>query len=172
MQTAPTLFSTKGNAAVPAKGDGKKFATSFASSSAEAVSSQFESGNIKAYKDLKEAFETMRDNKVDFVAADAVIGTYTALVNGIDAYPTALLAPASGYCAEVATEKTKVQDKVNSAIQTLINNGTIDVIQRKWLARTIQLDNVPMTAGASNQASQTDLDSAVYSEVSGTSKQN
>lgn len=169
ISSSPVLFSNNSSASVPTNSQKYKISTSLASNSATLVINQFPNSELKTVSELKEAFSLLASGSVDFVAADSIIGTYCANSAGCDAYITAGLSSASGYCIGIPKSSTTLAQQVNTCLSTLKSNGVIDVIIKKWLGKTIDISNIPLTATASNQASQDDLNKAVSGKIDGSS---
>lgn len=141
------------------------FATEMASQSAIAAQAQYSAANIKLCGTISEAFEKLNSGEVKYVAADAVIGTYTSNNTEIDASLIALLSKTSGYCIATKKDKTNLAQKVSAALENLSKGGVLEVIEKRWLGKTLGLDAVQMTAGAANQADAGELEAGVYSQT-------
>lgn len=159
------MFAKDEKAAVPVAGGADKFATEMASQSAIACQSQFSAANIKLNGTLSESFELLEKGDVKYVAADAVIGTYSVNNSDNEAYLVALLSKVSGYCIGADKTKTNLTNKVSAILGNLAKNGVLETIEKRWLGKTLDLDKVQMTAGAANQADAGELEAGVYSQT-------
>ena len=148
LPTAVALFSTPSVTEVPTDSSQPKIAAQVSSKSAWAVTNEFENGSITTSDDLKSAFASLESGQVQYVAADAIIGTYAAHSAGDDVHIVALMQPASGYAVGVLDGNTELKQAVSEALATLSGNGTISVIEEKWLGIALDLSSVPLTAGA------------------------
>lgn len=169
LQTAAALFSTEEKAAIPQKGGSDKISTQLASASALIAQNQYGSGAIKLESSLSASFEALKKGDVKYVAADAVVGTYTGLNSDINASIIALLSKPSGYCIGVSKSNKALQEKIANIVADLSKNGTFDSISCKWLGKTLDFSNTKMTPEASNQADAGELEGGVYGQTSGTS---
>ena len=60
----------------------------------------------------------------------------------------ALMQQAGGYGVGVSDANTDLKQAVSEALATLTGNGTIGVIETKWLGTALDLSSTPLTAGA------------------------
>ncbi len=144
LPTGIALFMQEGqNPSVPEVGTtGLQIAAQGSSKSAWAVSNQFGAEALVSTNDLATAFADLKAGSVQYVASDAVIGMYAANLQGIEVQIVALLENASGYCIGAKKENQELQTAVTEALDKLLQNGTISVIEEKWLGGTIDLQNV------------------------------
>lgn len=131
IETACALFAKDAKASMPVSGGADTFATEMASQSALACQAQFSAANIKLCGTISEAFEKMNNGEVKYVAADAVIGTYTA--NNIDggANLICLISKPSGYCIGANKSKTNLCEKIKSSLENLSKGGVLEVIEKR-----------------------------------------
>lgn len=155
LPTGVALFSTASNTQVPKSGSGVKIAAQVSSKSAWAVTNEFGADGLTATDDLKSAFSALSSGQVQYVAADAIIGTYAAHASGFNVQIVALMQQAGGYSVGVSDANTDLKQAVSEALSTLIGNGTIGVIETKWLGTTLDLSTTPLTAGASKSSTGT-----------------
>ena len=146
LQKGIALFSLDKSAQLPT--DSAVIAAQTSSMSAWAVTSQYEKCTLQNESDLKTAFSDLSNNTAQYVAADALVGTYAANSAGVTAYIVAMMQQPSGYCAVTLAKNTDLQNKLNTALTTLKSQGIIDVIEQKWLGTTLNLDSVTLTPGA------------------------
>ncbi len=145
LPTGVALFALAGsNAGVPKADSDPKVAAQVSSKSAWAVTNAFGDDALSSANDLSSAIEELRSGKVDYLASDAVIGMYAANRTGADVEVVALIDSASGYCVAVAETATDLQTAVKNALQTLISNGTVGVIEQKWLGTQLDLESAPL----------------------------
>lgn len=166
IQKGIALFSMNQSAQLPT--DGAVIAAQTSSMSSWAVSSQYEKCTLENAEDLKTAFTSLSNSEVQYVAADALVGTYAANSAGVQAYIVGMMAQPSGYCAVTLSKNTDLQNKVNTVLSSLKTQGIIDVIEKKWLGTTIKLDSVTLTPGAksstaSNESASSSSDSSASS---------
>jgi len=148
LPTAIALFATTENAPVPTKAEPPTIAAQSSSKSAWAVTNEFGAEAVKASTNLGDAFNQLSSDGVDYVASDAIIGLYAAHRQDVDAYIVALMSKPAGYCIAASRTNTDLQTVINEALSTLLTNGTVDVIEKKWLGVPLALDTVALTAGA------------------------
>ena len=153
LPTGVALFALSSeNAGVPTADSTPSVAAQISSKSAWAVTNSFGDSALKSTSNLADGFSQLEAGSVDYVAADAIIGLYAARHEGIDASIVALMADASGYCVGVATTNADLQNTVNETLRTLIDNGTINVIEMKWLGQSLDLSALPkIEATAANE---------------------
>ncbi|WP_304426593.1 ABC transporter substrate-binding protein [uncultured Adlercreutzia sp.] len=142
LPTGIALFALTPDAGVPAVDGGATFAAQVSSKSAWAVSNQFGDGSLTPTDSLKEAFEALQAGTVQYVAADAIIGMYSAHGQGLDVSIVAMLMKPSGYCMGASSENVDLQTVAGDALANLVSNGTIDVIERKWLGAPVVLEGL------------------------------
>lgn len=152
LPTGIALFSTNPDAGAPAADSGSTFAAQISSTSAWAVSNEFGAGSLEAASTLPEAFGALRDGKVDYVAADAVIGLYTAHSQEMDTYLCAMLSRVGGYVIGASSSNADLQSSISQAVQNITSGGVLGVIERKWLGTTLDLSAVPLSAAAEGSA--------------------
>lgn len=150
LPTAVALFAQSSNSTVPANAESTKIAAQVSSNSAWAVTNEFDSSTITTTEDLKSAFSALESGKVQYVAADAVVGSYVSNNAGMDVHMVALMQQASGYCVGVLDGNTQLKQAVSNALSAMNSNGVSSVIQKKWLGTTMDLSNIKLTAGASD----------------------
>ncbi len=152
LPTGIAVFALSPDAGIPEEGGEATFAAQQSSKSAWAVSNEFGESALTPTDTLKDAFVALRDGKVQYVAADAIIGLYAAhgLDEGLDVSIVAMLMKPSGYCMAVAADNTDLQTAAGDVLTNLVSNGTIDVIERKWLGTSVALDALPVIGSASS----------------------
>lgn len=143
LPTGVVLFAKEGsNAAAPTGAVTPKIAAQISSKSAWAVTNAFGEDALTSTNDLASAFSDLSKGNVDFVASDAVIGMYAANLQDVPVEITCLLDTASGYCVGVKSDNTELQQAIQGALQTILDNGVVGVIEDKWLGGAITLDGV------------------------------
>lgn len=150
LPTAVALFAQSSNSTVPANSASTKIAAQVSSNSAWAVTNEFDSSTITTTEDLKSAFSALESGKVQYVAADAVVGSYVSNNAGMDVHMVALMQQASGYCVGVLDGNTQLKQAVSNALSAMNSNGVSSIIQKKWLGTTMDLSGIKLTAGASD----------------------
>ncbi len=144
LPTGVAVFATEGsNAAVPKKDDGSKIAAQVSSKSAWAVTNAFGDAALESANDLSSAIAELASGQVDYLASDAVIGMYAANRVGTPVEIVALIDSASGYCIGAASDNTALHTAIADALSTLLSNGTIGVIEQKWLGSVLDLTTTP-----------------------------
>lgn len=152
LQTGVALFA-KGNAAVPEDDSNPTISAEAAKVSAWAVANEYGADALVAGNDMGEVFELLRDNAVEYAAADALIGMYAAHTVGCDAAIVALMQRAHGYVAIVPQENVDLQSALSAALQKVSTNGILTkMVETKWLGKSYSLANVPYTPLAEKNA--------------------
>lgn len=148
LKTGVALFGGPDETAVPTVDSKPQIAAQASSKSSWRVTNLYGDDSLVSQDDLKSAFAALDSGAVQYVAADAVIGTYVAATNDFDCKIVALLQDASGYCAAVNSANVELQSAVNSAMDSLINGGIMDIIESKWLDAPLDLDGVTVVKSA------------------------
>ena len=156
LPTGIALFALSPDAGIPTQDSGATFAAQVSSKSAWAVSNGFGESSLTPTDSLKEAFEALEAGSVQYVAADAVIGLYAAHGQGLDVSIVAMLMSPTGYCMGVSNENVDLQTAAGDVLARLVSDGTINVIERKWLGTTVALGDLTvvsdLTASAADAA--------------------
>lgn len=141
--TGVALFALdSGNGTPPETVSDKSIAAQVSSKSAWAVTNAFGTDALSSTTDLASAFSDLSKGSIDYVAADVIIGLYAANRQGMDVKIVALLGAPTGYCAGVAQGNTELQTIIKDTLNRLKSNGTIEVIEKKWLGCAIDLDGI------------------------------
>lgn len=119
-----------------------KIAAQASSKSAWSVTNTFGSSSLVSSTDLEGAFRSLSDGTVQYVAADAVIGLYTANKAEMDVQIVAITDNATGYCIAVSSSNSALFSAISSGIDELVANGTVSVIENKWLGQGVSLDGI------------------------------
>lgn len=163
LPTSVALFATTSNSSVPANAASTKIAAQVSSNSAWAVTNEYDSSTITTTEDLKSAFSALQSGEVQYVAADAVVGSYVAHNAGIDVHMVALMQAVGGYSVGVLDGNTQLKQAVSNALSAMNSNGVASVIQKKWLGAPMDLSGVKLTAGASESDEEDSVDSVISS---------
>lgn len=157
VQTGVVLFSGSEDAEVPALDSNPLIAAQSSSTSAWAVENAFGNESVVPSGDLMSAFSSIETDEADYVAADAVIGTYAALYQNVDVKPIALLGATSGYSIGVSASNADLQTAVAEALAATTDSGVLGVVSSKWLGEA--LDFEALTAIDVSTAESTDEES-------------
>ncbi len=160
LPTGVVLFALESSSdTAPNATDTPKIAVQVSSKSAWAITNTYGEESLVSASDLASAFEDLKNGEADYVASDAIIGLYAASRQNLDVKIVALIGSESGYCAVIPASNTELQEAIETALTKLIDNGMIDVIEKKWLGQTINLTDVQKIEtkkAASNNAPQTE----------------
>lgn len=157
LQTAVALFASDANVQVPTVESNPTIAVQTSSTSSWMAENQFGADALERVSSLSEAFEQLSSGNANYVASDAVRGTYVVSSNdSIDASIVALMQQPSGYCVAVLSSNVQLQNAIASALDTVIDGGMIEVLDKKWLGSEWDLSSVPLTAGATAQPEEQD----------------
>lgn len=163
LSTGVALFGKEGETTIPTATANPKVAAQVSSKSSWRVTNLFGDDALSVENDLKAAFSALSSGKADYVAADAVIGTYVVHGSDYKAQIIALLQDPSGYCVGAAKTNTALQEAVTTAIESLTTGGVIDLIEQKWLGNALDLANItivkaPATDKTSKDANKKDAE--------------
>ena len=93
--------------------------------------------------------------------------SYAAHGQGLDVSVVAMLMKPSGYCMAASAENLDLQQAAGDVLTNLVSNGTIDVIERKWLGASVALDGLTVIGDGSAPAGDTGSDQATADDNSG-----
>ncbi|MDO4443551.1 MAG: transporter substrate-binding domain-containing protein [Slackia sp.] len=141
-QTGVALFAAEGTK-VPSRDAAPKIAAQSSSTSAWAVTNAFGDDALVAKADLLSALSAVEKKDSQYVAADAVIGTYAALGQNVDVQPIAMLGSIGGYGIAVSADNTDLQKAVSDALSAASGNGVVATICTKWLGAALDLSALP-----------------------------
>lgn len=168
LNTGVALFGSSAGATVPSVSAGAatpSIAAQVSSKSAWRVTNLFGDEALVAQNDLKSAFAALKSGSADYVASDAVIGTYVAHTGSYDAKMIALLQDPSGYCVGVASSNTELQAAVSEAVKALRDGGVIDIIEAKWLGSALDFDALTVLKAATSQETATATSAAATTGI-------
>lgn len=149
--TAIALFAGSDVTEAPTRESAPLIAAQGSSTSAWAVSTAYGDSCLVSSGDLMSAFSSVEEGQAQYVAADAVIGTYAALYQNVDMHPIALFEQPGGYCIGVSSENTDLQQAVTDALSAITSGGIADVISTKWLGTALDLSSLPVVESATTQ---------------------
>lgn len=151
-QTGVALFASPGTQA-PGRTSSPKIAAQSSSTSAWAVTNAFGDDALVAKSDLLSALSAVETDDAQYVAADAVIGTYAALGQNVDVQPVAVLGSVGGYSVAVASSNADLQKAVSDALAKISGNGVAKVVCTKWLGSALDLSQLPSIEVSSSASS-------------------
>lgn len=155
VSTAVALFTLEGSSTdIPANDSSVSIAAQVSSKSAWAVANQYDQSVISTTSNLEDAFTALADGEVSYVASDAIIGTFAAYNTDLDVQIVALMEEASGYCVAVLNTNTDLQSAISEALATISDNGTISIIEKKWLGTELDLSALAVTDTSSTTESE------------------
>ena len=156
LPTGTALFAASQSTTIPTKDSDPTIAVQASSMSSWTVTNEFGADAAKIEADLNAAFSDLSSGTVQYVAADAVIGSYAACSAGVDAYVIALLAQPSGYCVGCMTSNSALRTAVTTALATVTTNGVSDVVMTKWLGNPMDLTGINVVTTSESKSSSTD----------------
>ena len=145
------LFSTDEAAGVPAKSDNPVIAAQTGSVSEYLITRQYGDEALHAEDDMKTAFEELANGAVQYVAADAVAGTYVSNSMGAGAHIVGMMQQPDNYCIGIASDNTELQLGVTQAISELQTKGMYEIIMLKWLGGQIDVSQMALTDSAKSE---------------------
>lgn len=149
MSDAVSLFVVDGNAKdgkPSVTGDytaaqGKQIAAQKGRAASQLASTLYGTTSLVEKDTLSDAFAALEDGSVQFVAASGVVGSYSA--NSYD--DIVYFCPIEAVHelgAGVANDNTALQQAVSSALSTLSQNGTINLIVSGWIGTPLNLSSL------------------------------
>lgn len=145
IDSAVALFAPASTTTLPQSGQTPRIAAQTSSMSAWEVSNQFGNDAVIPSQSLVAAFEHLSAGDAQYVAADAVVGSYVLASQNLDHHIVGLMTRVNGYCIGVKANNTELQTAVSHALQTLVDSGVVGVIESKWLGEHISLTGMPLT---------------------------
>lgn len=154
LQTAVALFAQDASAQVPTADSEPVVAVQTSSTSSWMVENEFGADALVRENGLAQAFQALSSGEAEYVAADAVRGTYALSDDdlGVQASIVALMHQPSGYCVTALKSNTQLQQAVTDALDQIMGGGMIDVLDKKWLGEEWDLSSIPLTAGATKNS--------------------
>lgn len=146
--TGVALFASSSEASVPTESSTPSIAAQVSSTSSWIVTNEFGDASLVPTNDLVSAFESLESGEVQYVAADAIIGTYASRKMEGGAPIVALMQQPSGYSVGVLDSNNDLKQAISEAVAALTGNGIMSAIEQKWLGKTLDLSAVPLTSGA------------------------
>ena len=169
MPTAVVLFAKTADAGMPVADSTTTIEAQATSMSAWEATNQYPKATVKSVSDLKTAFADLADGKTNYVASDAVIGSYVSHSAGTDAVIVGSLQKVNGYCVGGSLSNVKLKTAVGNALDTLTSKGVIKVIEKKWLGKELDLSKVVLSASAQKATNSATSADAATSTSSATS---
>ncbi len=148
MPTCVALFASDANTAMPATETATTIEAQATSMSSWEATNQFPQATVKSAADLKTAFSDLASGSTNYVASDAVIGSYVAHSSGTDAVIVGSLQKVGGYSVGVLADNDDLKKAITTAVKTITTNGTVKVVESKWLGQALALDELPLSASA------------------------
>lgn len=127
----------------PKAGDNVKIGAQISSKSAWAITNSFGEKNLVSESDLATAFQALEAGEVDYVASDAIVGLYAANRQNVAVKMVGVIGATSGYCAMANKDNTELTSAVYEALSSIVDDGIMDVIERKWLNEDVELKDLP-----------------------------
>lgn len=158
MYDAASLFtvsssSTSSNASYTTA-SGQKIAAQKGRATAELVKSLYGSTSLVEENNLVDAFSALENGTVKYAAASGVVGSYIATSYSDIKFYCSLENPRE-IGAGVASSNTTLKSKVSSALSSLSQDGTINIIISKWIGAPLNLSTVTTTTTTTTSGSTT-----------------
>ena len=128
MPTCVALFASDANTAMPATETATTIEAQATSMSSWEATNQFPQATVKSAADLKTAFSDLASGSTNYVASDAVIGSYVAHSSGTDAVIVGSLQKVGGYSVGVLADNDDLKKAITTAVKTITTNGTVKVV--------------------------------------------
>lgn len=154
INTCVALFSKNETPGLPSDKQNVSIEAQSASMSAWEVSNQFGDSALKAAPDLKTAFADLENGTIDYVASDALIGVYLTHTQHGSAKIAGLLQKVGGRSVGVTTTNDQLKSAITTALEQIKQDGTVSVIEQKWLGTSLDLSTYPQSAAAQKASSQ------------------
>lgn len=153
IQSAPALFATTNTAVpTPTQATTPRIGVQTNSYSSSLVSQIYGNDALSFTNGITNAFSELSGGQVDYVACDAVVGTYINNTQNSGAHIVALLEQPSGYSFACANDNTVLQGAISNALSTLQRNGVMPLLQSKWLGSAMDLSATQVVEGADESA--------------------
>lgn len=152
IDTAVGLFSTSSGAIMPTADSKPLIEAQESSMSAWEVTNQFGESALKSVSDLRTAFEDLENGNVTYVASDAIIGSYVTHTAGGRAILIGLMQTPGGYCVGVEESNSTLRSAVAAAVASLVEKGTSDIIEAKWIGSALSLGSLSYTNFSASSA--------------------
>ena len=154
IESAVALFSVDASDKMPKDSSSNaKIAAQTSSMSAWEVNKQFGENALVSSESLKAAFSDLVSGTVDYVAADAVIGTFASYQDDAEVSIIGLLQKPTGYSIGVNEDNAKLKQSISAALNAISENGIIDLIEKKWLGNELDLSSLELSSNAKSSAS-------------------
>ena len=126
----------------PKAGDNVKIGAQISSKSAWAITNSFGEKTLVSESDLATAFQALEAGEVDYVASDAIVGLYAANRQNVDVKMVGVIGATSGYCVMASKNNTELSSAISETISGIVDDGVMDVIERKWLNNDVELKDL------------------------------
>lgn len=144
IEDGPVLFAkTDASATVePTLGvkdlDGRKVAVQKNSAAYWTLSEQFGPDALIVKPTLRDAFDAAKKGEAEFVAGDAIVGSY--LARDFEGYQiVGTVSPATLLGVAVLPDNSELADAVRGSLDTLSADGVLDAIRGKWVGKMPKL---------------------------------
>ena len=148
LNTGVALFGLDESAKAPEAGAVPKVGAQSASMSAWAVSNEYGADALVSQSDLSTAFTALKDGSVNYVAADAVIGSYAAHAVIPGSTIVAMMQKPTGYSIACLASNAELQKQLVSTYDKISRNGVLEVIKSKWLGTGYDISKIALTPKA------------------------
>ncbi len=149
LQSSVALWATSTGVILPTAASNPQIEAQESSMSAWEVTNQFGEAALVPVPDLKTAFADLDNGTATLVASDIIIGSYVNHTAGYNAQVIGLMQTPGGYCVGVASANNDLKTVVANALKNLADGGQIQVVLKKWLGTSIDLDAYQYTEAAS-----------------------
>lgn len=158
MYDAASLFtvsnSSSSSNASYTSASGQKIAAQKGRATAELVKSLYGTTSLVEEDNLVDAFSALENGTVKYAAASGVVGSYIATSYDDIKFYCSLENPRE-IGAGVASSNTTLKSKVSSALSSLSQDGTINVIVSRWIGSPLNLSTVTTTTTTTTSGSTT-----------------
>lgn len=127
----------------PKTSDNVKIGAQISSKSAWAITNAFGEKKLVSESDLATAFQALEAGEVDYVASDAIVGLYAANRQNVSVKMVGTLGATTGYCVMANKDDSELTNAVNESIAKIVDDGVMNVIERKWLNNDIEIADLP-----------------------------
>ncbi len=147
LPSAIAIFATVDNNKVPTNSPDVSIAAQVSSKSAWAITNDFDEVTLSTASDLQSAFASLEAGEVEYVASDAVIGTYAAFTADYEVHIVDVIDQSEGYGIAVSDSNDDLKQAISEVLATLMDDGTIKLLEIQWLGTSLDPNNLISTEG-------------------------
>ena len=156
LSSGVALFSQNATGVLPSNTAETTIAAQVSTKSAWAIVNEYDKATLNPTDDLEGAFSALESGQVQYVASDALIGSYVVRNTGATAVLVAMVQEPSGFAVGVLDGNSELKQAVSNVLTTLKSNGMISLLETKWLGAPIDVTSLPVAATTNASDESTD----------------